>query len=87
MNVERIAQLPRQSEEGARGGEYRVDRVMRHAMIDDIEEPGALACPPDLRHDPVCGGGVAAEAGDVDRRNGRKVAHPRRHRLLRTSAF
>jgi hypothetical protein len=87
MNVESVAQPLRQGEEGARGGEDRVDRVMRHAMIDDIEEAGALACPPDLRDDPVCGGGVAPEAGDADGRNGRKVLRLRRHRLPRTSAY
>ena len=39
MNVDRVAQPLRQGEEAATGGEDRIDRLARHAMIDDVENP------------------------------------------------
>jgi hypothetical protein len=46
------------------------NRIMRHAVIDDIEEAGDLAGRADLGDDPVCRSGVAAaKARDADHRN------------------
>ena len=69
MNVDRVAQPLRQGEEAATGGEDRIDRLARHAMIDDVEESDALTGASDLRNDPVHCCGAAVEAGKADRRN------------------
>ena len=70
MHVDRVAHRLRQGEERAGRDKDSVDRITRHAVIDDIEEAGGLAGRADLGDDPVCRSGVAAaKARDADHRN------------------
>ena len=67
MHVDCVAHRPGQREERTGRDKDGVDRIMRHAVIDDIEEASGLAGRSDLGDDPVCRIGVAAaKARDAD---------------------